>query len=295
VEWVAGIAGPLTAMTAVLYFFGWTRTNALFGYFGVDPAILEFELADYLARAVGPAFAPAIVLILTAAVLAALNRAALRLELACLRHPVQIHGHTIIVRAPSIVLIYIGMIALWCSARVTFGLPDYLGVAKQLRLTEPIPAALALAGGAVLLSTGIRLLQIRSDTSSSGLPRAHTLARVLLVIAVLVSVFWATAVFSQNRGDALAAFINANPATQPEVTIYSEKSLRLWSATTPGPAPPLAAGEEERFRYTYTGLRLLIYANDRWVLLTGDRSARGRLTVAIIRDDDTIRVQVSND
>jgi hypothetical protein len=92
----------------------------------------------------------------------------------------------------------------------------------------------------------------------------------------------------------VAAYINANPATQPEVTVYSEKSLGLWSATTPTPAAAVpATGEEVRFRYTYTGLRLLIYANERWLLLTGERSVQGRLAVAILRDDDTIRVRIS--
>jgi hypothetical protein len=288
VEWVAAVAGPLTAVTAVLYYFGWTRTNAVFGYFGVDPAILNFDAADYLARAAGPAFAPAVGMLVGAAAVLALGRVGLWLELFCLRHPVTVRGWTGVVR-PSIALAYGGAVALWCSARVAFGLPDYLGIGVSLGLTEPIPAALALAGGALVFGLGVRLLFVRPEPAPARLPTAPLLARLLLVGVVLVAVFWATSVYSQRVGEGLARFIDEHPASQPEVTVYSEDSLRLWSSTPIAPSAP----ESERFRHTYTGLRLLIYANDRWLLLTGERGPNGRLTVAILRDDEHIRVRLS--
>jgi hypothetical protein len=143
VEWVGAVAGPFTAATAVLYYFGWTRTNAVFRYFGVDPAILKFDLSDYLARAAGPAFAPTVALIIGTAFLYALNRAAIWLEAYCIRHPVTIHGYRLVMRGPSIVLTYCGAVALWCSVRVAFGLPDYLHVGARTGITEPIHSELA--------------------------------------------------------------------------------------------------------------------------------------------------------
>jgi hypothetical protein len=288
VEWVFAVAGPLTAVTAVLYYFGWTRTNAVFRYFGVDPAILEFELADYLARAAGPAFAPTVALILVATFLFGLNRAALQLELLCLRHPVTLFGRNLVLRGPSIVLIYVGVVGLWCSARVAFGLTDYLRIGAAAGLTEPIPAALALAVGSLVFAIGVRLFFLQPPPAEPRLPEIPTLPRILLAAAVLAATFWATSAYSQQTGTDLASFINENPSAQAEVTVYSERPLGLWSAV---PTTPLQEGE--RFRYAYTGLRLLAFANERWLLLTGERSPNGRLTVAILRDDDGIRVRLS--
>jgi hypothetical protein len=123
------------------------------------------------------------------------------------------------------------------------------------------------------------------------LPGLATQPRILLVGTVLAATFWATAVYSQQTGESLAAAIDANPTAEPEVTVYSEDSLRLWSAAPPElPAEP---EEGAHFRYAYTGLRLLIYANDRWVLLTGERGASGRAAVVVLHDDDTVRVRLS--
>lgn len=288
VEWVAGIAGPLTAATAVLYFFGWTRTSALFRFFGVDPAILEFDAADYLARAVGPAFVPTIVLLVGGALLYALSRASVLAELFCLRHPVTFNGWSFVVRVPSIALTYIGLIILWCAVRVALGIPDYLGIGASIGITEPIPAALALAGGSLVLAIGLRLTSLQLQPVAAHASRPP---RILLFAVVLVAVFWATSVYSQRAGEDLASYINQNPASYPEVTVYSEDSISLWSASPSARTDVNSQGE--RFRHVYTGLRLLIYANERWLLLTGERNGNGRLIVAILRDDDRIQVRLS--
>jgi hypothetical protein len=288
VEWVAAVAGPLTAVTAVLYYFGWTRTNAAFRYFGVDPAILELEPVDYLVRAAGPAFTPTVALVLGAAALFAVSRGALWLELACLRHPITFHARVLVLRVPSIVLVYAGVVALWCGVRVALRIPDYLGISATVGLTEPVPAALALAAGSVVLVMGVRLLHLRPPPAEPRLPALSTLPRLLLVATILVATFWATSVYSQRAGEDLASFINDNPGSQAGVTVYSEESLSLWSVAPPGPV-----SEGERFRYVYTGLRLLTYANERWLLLTGERNANGRLAVVILRDDTDIRVRLN--
>jgi hypothetical protein len=291
VEWVAGIAGPLTATTAVLYFFGWTRTSALFRFFGVDPAILEFDAADYLARAAGPAFVPATGLLVGGALLYALSRVGVLAELYCLRHPVTFKGRSFVVRVPSIALLYIGLITLWCAVRVALGLHDYLSIGASIGITEPIPAALALAGGSIILAIGLRLTSLRPESGAAHASGRAMPPRILLLAVVLVAVFWATAAYSQRAGEDLAAYINENPASYPEVTVYSEESIGLWSASPPTRTD--VDPQSERFRYVYTGLRLLIYANERWLLLTGERNVNGRLIVAILRDDDRIQVRLS--
>src|SRR5829696_4296771 len=42
------VVAPATLITALLIFFGWSRTTALFGWFGIDPTSLGFSSTDYL-------------------------------------------------------------------------------------------------------------------------------------------------------------------------------------------------------------------------------------------------------
>ncbi|OLT15179.1 hypothetical protein BJF78_16335 [Pseudonocardia sp. CNS-139] len=289
VEWVTAVAAPLTALTAVLYFFGWTRTNALFRHFGVDPAILDLDVADHLARAAGPAFAPAVALVAGSALYYALDRAAPHLERLLLSRPVRVRGRLYVLRGPSVLLSYAGVVLLWCGVRIALQLPDVLGVGAATGITDPIAGALAIAAGALLLSTGVRLLLQPPVPGPVTARRLPVVARVLLVTAIAVAVFWAAAVYSQRTGESYAAAVDANPAIQPAVVVQTAEPIGLWSATPPD-APDSPDG---RLRYTYTGLRLLIYANDRWVLLTGERNAQGRLTVVILHDSDDLMVRLS--
>jgi hypothetical protein len=137
------------------------------------------------------------------------------------------------------------------------------------------------------------LLSLRPGPSGPTLPTIPLPTRVLLVATILAALFWATSAYSQRTGEMLAAYINDNPTTQAEVTVYSTQSLDLWSASPPELDTSSGAADDRRYHFTYTGLRLLTYANDRWLLLTGERSTNGRLTAAILHDDDTIRVELN--
>src|SRR3954447_24345850 len=59
-ELVAGIGGAAGVTGALLYYFGWARSAALFGWFGVDVGVLELSFQDYLLRSVLSAFWPAV-------------------------------------------------------------------------------------------------------------------------------------------------------------------------------------------------------------------------------------------
>ena len=57
-ETVGRIIAPITVITALLYYFGWVRTGAVFGRFGVDQRVLAYSVDDYLLRSAGVAFRP---------------------------------------------------------------------------------------------------------------------------------------------------------------------------------------------------------------------------------------------
>src|SRR4051812_40996275 len=55
---VATVASQAALITAVLYYFGWTRTYAFFDYFGVDYNLAGYDTSAYVLRSIGVAFQP---------------------------------------------------------------------------------------------------------------------------------------------------------------------------------------------------------------------------------------------
>ena len=55
-DFVTHVVAPASLLTAILYYFGYVRELALFGYFGVDLGSLQFSTTDYLVRSVGTIF-----------------------------------------------------------------------------------------------------------------------------------------------------------------------------------------------------------------------------------------------
>src|SRR5512132_3026246 len=55
---VTAIVAPTTLLTALLFYFGWIRTNALFQYFGVDATTLGFTTQYYLLRSSEALYVP---------------------------------------------------------------------------------------------------------------------------------------------------------------------------------------------------------------------------------------------
>jgi hypothetical protein len=60
------VLAPTTVITALLFYFGWARTNALFGRLGIDQCALGFTVQDYLLRSVNSTFRPLSVVLLAA-------------------------------------------------------------------------------------------------------------------------------------------------------------------------------------------------------------------------------------
>jgi len=73
-EYVGLVIAPFATLTGLLYYFGWVRTNALFGYFGIDANLLSYTTQDYLVRSVGVAFRPCAALLAGAALALAAYR-----------------------------------------------------------------------------------------------------------------------------------------------------------------------------------------------------------------------------
>ena len=57
---------PTTVITALLSYFGWAQTGALFGRLGIDQSALGFTVRDYMLQSVNSTFRPLSVVLLAA-------------------------------------------------------------------------------------------------------------------------------------------------------------------------------------------------------------------------------------
>lgn len=241
------VVTPTALLSGWLYYFGWVRTGALFGRFGIEQTMLGYGGDDYLLRSAGVAFLPLLaILVVTGAVLA--------LHAALTRHG---GGPALAVGPAGLLLVAVGCL---CAAQVTPGVP-------------PLAGAAALGVGALLTESAATL---------RGWREARLRRRVLIAGLCLVSVFWSCAVYAQQTGERVAGRWAADPRLRPAVVIVSATDLAL---TGPGIVRERTPGG-----FRYTGLRLLVFSNERWFLIPAGWTPGA--TAVILPDTGSIRVEV---
>jgi hypothetical protein len=55
---VGTITSQTVLITALLYYFGWARTQASLAYFGLDTSLIAYSTPDYVLRSINVAFRP---------------------------------------------------------------------------------------------------------------------------------------------------------------------------------------------------------------------------------------------
>lgn len=265
-ENLARIAAPITVITALLYYFGWVRTGAIFNYFGVDQRLLAYTIQDYLLRSAGVAFRPFALILLAGTVSVVLWRLLGNLN-AGARLNARIR--LLVALLAAVLLVY--------SGAVLFGLT---------RARSPVLAAIALGVGVILMEWVVSLSRGRAKTSSANVVLAR---RLLIVGGLLLALFWATAIYAQQSGERLARAWGNQPALRPSAIVLSETDLQL---AGPGITATRLSEEEGGFRYRYEGLHLLIYSNSRWFLFPEHWNSDMQATVVVLQDEPTIRVEM---
>jgi hypothetical protein len=113
---------------------------------------------------------------------------------------------------------------------------------------------------------------------------------VLTAVALVISGFWAATIYAHNLGLEAARPTDASVGKLPLVSVFSTDPLDLPGADV---RASRISVEDQKYRYRYTGLSLLTYSNDRWFVITGRLSHKYHSSVSILRDSDTIRVEVA--
>jgi hypothetical protein len=277
IEFASLVLAPASLLTAIVYYFGYVREQALFAYFGVDLGSLGFSTADYLVRSAGTIFV-LIATLLVAAVIA-------------------VAGHHLLIylvkRAPvqwqQVAWTALGAVAVVLLLVGTTGLAR-----RHDPLLDPLLAPVALAAGAVLLEYGIEAGQTTGALPgpvTAALSGTRILRRVLTVALVLVALFWTTATIAVQRGLDTARAIETSLAVQPQAVIYSRDRLQI---TGPGVKVSVLDARAAAYRYRYNGLRPLVHAGGYWMLLpVGWKHGAGDTTI-LLRDTSTgIRIDLA--
>jgi hypothetical protein len=275
VEFVGQVLIPAGVLTAVLYYFGYVREQALFSYFGVDLGSVELTTTDYVVRSAGAVFAP-------------LARVWLVGVVALVAH----HLVVAVLRSadPRWWRLVWSALALIAVALLSVGA---VGLQFPFTLVSPLVASVALGSGAVLLEYATWMAggddrlraEWRATATAMMWPR-----RALLLGVALVAAFWLTANVAHRNGIETAHAIELSLATRAEAVVYSTQRLQI---SGPGVDVAVLDDADSAFAYQYAGLRVLVHSGGRWFLIPAGWRHDNEATVVLLPDDtDDVRVDL---
>jgi hypothetical protein len=299
---------PPALLTGLLYYFATVREQAVFGYFGINPSMIEFSTREYLTRSVGVMFLPlaAVMFAGLAAVIAHVGLvAALDTPPARRRRHLIVTVTTTVLGVAAALLLTTGLVRLTnhhfitgsaLAAAIALGagalVAEYAFVAPgHLRArhppppsAEPPPADAPPAGDPPTGDppTGT------SDRAPLFGPRLVIARRALVGGVLVIAVFWATTVYANNRGVSVAKNITDRLATERGVVLYSSQRLQI---TGPAVTRVDLDDRASAYRFRYDGLHLLIRSSGRLFLLpTGWRHGAGAPAIVVTDDPASVRL-----
>jgi hypothetical protein len=270
-EVITTFVAPTTLVGALVFYFGWTRTRAWWLYFGVDPSVLGFSNQDYVLRSVNALFPALLVVAIAAAAVAWAVRRTDRLVADIAAGRAEPNARSMLSRARPIV----GTLGAASMAAGVIAL--FWGL-----LHFEVLSALALGLGAMLLALAARL---RTDREA-GRDRSTWETAALWVVLTL-SAFWAISDFALITGRGAARFTGSNLSLRPAVAIFSTERLGL-------SGPGVDSGElasAERYRFRYTGLRMLLKTGGRFLLVP--EGWEPGAAVFLVDDEPSLRFEFS--
>lgn len=252
---IGAVLANVTVITGLLVAFGWKRSETQSRALGIESNVLGMSTADYLLRSIAPVFT-----LLAVVVVAGLAWLWLEPRL----RPVVL-GHRLATRWLAwswliLPLLVVGLGYLWPVASF-YAFP------------------LSVGGGILLSCYVIHLTERRGWDWQK--------VRLFAVAAGVLSLFWAALNYAQVDGQRLAEEFEA--AAAPAVTVYSQERMHI---TVSGVREEPLDGEKSRYRYRYTGLRLLENTGGKYFLVS-DAWTRNGGVVVVLRDEASTRLEFS--
>ncbi len=264
---IVAIVSQTTILVALLYRIGWIRANATADYFGLDITLLGLAPSDYLLRSLNSLVRPLLVFLLGTIVFFVVDRHFVR-ALDRHRRPAER-----VLRAAPLV----------GDALLVAGV---LGVLMNSAPEWPAAAwpPLAIFAGAGILGYANHLRRSRTTRASGS-----RLLSVALIGLSLVGLLLVVERYAGHVGRTVAANDAQALLTRPEIRLHSTRALDIGGT---GVSLGYDASPGQDFHYRYDGLRLLVYSNNRFVLVS-QQWQRGRSKVFVVKDNDSVRLDVT--
>jgi hypothetical protein len=233
---------PTTAVTAILYYFGWVRASTMYNYFGVDVSrTLGLSATDYVRNSSTVVFTPVAALLITALAFALASRVADRF----LTRP----NNAPRLRQLGYALPIVSAVLL-VAAAVLLMHPDLVRTTPLIK-----PTLLALGSLLALYGAHIRSLIGRRQWQRQSKPDlAVSLYRGIVWGMVVLALFWATSILARQQGLEAAHQLERDLDGATGVVVYAHDRQNISGA---GINVVALGTSQSAFRYRYTGLRLL--------------------------------------
>lgn len=320
---IGTISSQAALITALLYYFGWVYTYSFYDYFGIDTSLIGYGAPDYVLRSINIAFVPFMYVALCTLALFGFHRYLIAPALTNYSpspsppanrfkdhkndttsyvtrsrssQPVRLMIHwqmrpnnrrpvhssipriMNIIQAIAIILaaiVFVGMLF-----QKQFGIP--VGLFMPLFLLVSVSM---LGYVAYIRARYANAFAAPTPDRLATPPRAYSL--ILLALG-LVAALWGVSIYGNKVGTRNAAEFAAQLITEPRVVVYSTERIAL---NGPGIRVDDITQPGTKYRYQYSGVRLLVRAPDKFLLLPA-RWQHGRDHAIIIRDDSSVRIDI---
>jgi hypothetical protein len=277
---VGSTVSQIAFLTALLYYFGWARTQAIFYYFGLDPKFVEYTTADYVLRSIPAIFEPIVISLLLALLLPTLHRylVAPALRRRALSRRVSLHL-AVITRTAA----FISYSFIFVNLIFQLSIGRFLGIALPMLL---------VATSFILIYVDLLYRMGYLHPTAQALDKiSHSLTPIRtasLYLLSFVGIFWAFGLYASVAGNQDATNINRSLSDQPEVILYSTHQLAI---SGPGISVNAIFQSDSKYRYQYTGLRIMTTPPGKYLLIPAEWR-KGQDSVFFILDDASVRVEV---
>lgn len=280
------IIAPATAITALLFYFGYVSSRAQYDYFGVDVDLVGLTTQDYVMRSPQPLLVPLLVITLACALLLGAHmlvrrRATERNRLRELARRTVAAGLALLVAAVVLLFLY-PLLQDWAE--------------------YPLVTPLVLTAGGSLTGWGLMQLRRRDaetvaadESTRRRAVDALEVAIVLVWVAVAAGVFWMTATIADWSGRGLAKEQARELHELPSVILDTKERLFLAADSGVVESRLEPAEDGQMFRYRYWNLRLLIEGEDAMFLVPDEWDASNTTLLVPVDGQIRVRFQFRND
>jgi hypothetical protein len=270
---ILALFGPITVLTALLYYFGYVSSAAFYSYFGINQAVLDLSPTQYLLNSTESIFRPLATIPILAATVFLLHHIVERYLIK--RKPWARRGITLTLFALGCAFAIVSLVGLYVTV---------LGYWAPLSMAA---AGLCLEYGAWNAIQPMGLSARSTEIISSG----RQLRRGVVAALLLIAAFWAVTNVANRRGADAATLFQTTLRIQPQAVVFSAEDQHL---TGPGVQPTMIAEPDSAYHFRYNGLRTLLHSDGRWYLLPVGWSATNGATVFILPDNpQSLRVDLA--